>query len=412
MRILTSTLLFLTITLSAFASQDKKQVKIRLQAQQGGNLDETAVYFDHGINPTYNFQEDAQKVLSGVAGVPVIYSITNDNIQCSINGFGTLSTSEVVTIGTVVDVPGQYVFTCPLLDNFDPTSIVTLEDRTVNRFIDLRTNFYSVYLDTTDAPEGRFFIHVSYPSAFSSTVAGCANNDAEIQITTDPSVTWDSYQLFDALNNPVGDHTNVNTTVGFDSLSEGDYYLVRTYGQYTTTENFHIDGNYIVANIGATATQVETFENITFSANAINTNHFEWDFGDGTLISGVAHPDLSYYEPGVYTVTLICTNDYGCTDNATIQIIVSESTSTGVQEETSKDITVATQGKTVTLNMNNPVNGDARVQIYNLIGQTVHNSIVTSERTTIMLDEQPVGYYLLSVKNNNKVSTKRIFLGK
>lgn len=409
MRIFTLTLLLATLTFSAFATQDKKTVKLRIQGQNG-NLDEATVYFDQGINSTYTYQEDAQKVLSGVAGVPVIYSVTTDNTHCSINGYGNLSNTETVPVGIVVDVFGSYTLTCALLDNFSPTSIITLEDRFVNRFVDLRTNFYTVYLDTTDAPEGRFFIHVSYPSTVSSTIAGCANNDASITINTDPSITWDSYQLFDALNTPVGNSTNVNATENFDSLAEGDYYLVRTYGQYTTSENFHINGNYIVANIGATATQVETQENITFSALANNANHFEWDFGDGTLIIGVANPDLSYYEPGVYTVNLLSSNNFGCSDNAQIEIIVTQSTSTGVKEETANNISVTTQSKVVTVNLNNTVSNDAQVQIYNLIGQPVYNAVVNAERTTVSLDAQPVGYYLVSVKNNNKVSTKRIFI--
>lgn len=409
MRIFTLTLLLATFTLSAFATQDKKTVKLRIQGQNG-NLDEATVYFDQAINSNYIYQEDAQKVLSGVAGVPVMYTVTSDNTHCSINGYGTLGSSETVPVGIVVDISGNYTLTCALLDNFSPTSIITLEDRFVNRFIDLRTNFYTVNLDTASAPEGRFFIHVSYPATSSSTFAGCANNDASITINTDPSVTWDSYQLFDALNTPIADYTNVNTTVNFDSLAEGDYYLVRTRGQYTTTENFHVNGHYIVSNIGATATQVETFENITFSALANNANHFEWDFGDGTLITGVANPDLAYYEPGVYTVNLISANNFGCSDNAQIEIIVTQSTSTGVKEETADNIIVATQGKTVTVNMNNTVSEDAQVQIYNLIGQPVYNAAVNAERTTVSLDAQPVGYYLVSLKNNNKVSTKRIFI--
>ena len=267
-------------------------------------------------------------------------------------------------------------------------------------------------LDSGAAPEGRFFIHASYPSSNSKTVAGCANNDAELQISSDTSVTWDSYELFDAFNNSVGAFNNVNTTVTFTGLAEGDYFLLRTYGAYSTTEEFHIDGNYIAANVGASATQVSTLENISFSANAINANHFAWDFGDGTLIIGVAHPDLAYYEPGVYTVNLHASNDHGCTDNAQIEIIVSQSVSTGIYEEAKNEIAIAAQNKTVTVNMNGLANAQAHLQIYNLIGQSVYNASIITDRTTALLDEQPTGYYLVSVKNNDKVSTKRIFIGK
>ncbi|HLP51067.1 MAG TPA: PKD domain-containing protein [Chitinophagales bacterium] len=411
MRFLTFTLLFTLLGISSYASQEKKTVKIRIQSQFG-NLDEATMYFDQGIHPTYDFQEDAEKVLSGVYGVPVIYSVTSDNRHCSINGYGTLSTTEEVALGIMVDVSGNYNLTAPLLDNFDPTSIITLEDRQIGRSIDLRTNFYPLHLDSGAAIEGRFFIHISYPSSFSSTIAGCSNDDAELFINSDTSVTWDKYELFDNNDQPVADFTNVNAPVTFTGLSQGDYYLVRTKGAYQTTQDFYIDGTQIQASIGATALQVETYQNITFSANATNANHFEWDFGDGTLITGVAHPDLAYYEPGVYTVTLFSSNDHGCSTTAQVQVIVTQSTATGINETESKDVIVNAAGRIITIVLPGAVSSGDNVQIHNIIGQPVYNGSLLGDRSTVTFDEHPMGYYLVSVKHNNKISTQRIFIGK
>ena len=410
MKTLIFTLLLATLTSTSFASQNKKQVKVRIQSQNG-NLDEATVYFDQGVNSTYTFQEDAQKVFSGVAGVPVIYSVTTDAIPCSINGYGILSNTEIVPLGIVVDVTGSYNLTCPLLDGFDPTSVVTLQDRKLGISIDLRTNFYPVQINAGDSAQGRFYIHVTYPSIYTTTIAGCLNNDAKINVSTDPSVTWDSYDLFDAFNNPVGNFTNVAAPVNFTGLSEGDYYMVRTLGSYTTTQNFHINGTYIVANIGASSQNVATYENVAFSAQAINANHFAWDFGDGTLINGVAHPDLSYYEPGVYTVNLICTNDAGCSDNAQIQITVSQSAATGIKEATAENVSITSFEKSVSVNLNNSNIEGTQMQIYNLIGQSVYTTPLAAQKTTVSLNEQPTGYYLVSVKNGSNTNTKRVFIG-
>lgn len=87
MRVLIFTLFFATLTSSVFATQNKKQLKLRIQAP-AGNIDEATVYFDQNIDPAYLYAEDAQKVFSGVAGVPLIYSESADNIPCSINGIG------------------------------------------------------------------------------------------------------------------------------------------------------------------------------------------------------------------------------------------------------------------------------------------------------------------------------------
>lgn len=411
MRIFTTILLLLAVSATAFASQNKKQVKLRIQASTG-NLDETSIYFDQGINNIYNYQEDAQKVLSGVAGVPVIYSITSDNVHCSINGYSELANTEEVSIGVMVDVSATYNITCPLLDNFSPTSIITLEDRQIGRFIDLRTNFYQVFIDSGAAAEGRFYLHVSYPSTISSTVAGCSNDDAQISVLTDTTVTWDTYELYDAANNLITSYNNVHSNVNFTGLAQGTYYFVCKYGAYNTTQAIQINGNYLQAGINASATQVATYENISFSAIANNANHFEWDFGDGTLINGVAHPDLAYYEPGIYTVTLHCSNDQGCSDDATIQIIVSQSQATGITETESKEISVTATNRSITVNLNTVENKGATLQVYNLLGQPVSNTAINSSITNISLDTQPSGYYLVSVKNGNSMTTKRIFIGR
>jgi PKD repeat protein len=410
MRLLIFTLFFATLSLSSFASLDKKTVKLRIQGQNG-RLCEASVYFDQGIDSNYVFQEDAQFVASGVAGQPIIYSPTADGIPCSINGYGVLMNTEIVSMGVVVDVSGNFNLTAVQVEGFDPNSIIRLEDRQIHRFVDLRTNFYMCHIDSGDAAEGRFFIHVSYPGSFNTTVASCSNNDGELQVTCDPSITWDSYVLYDALNNPLDTFLNVNTPVTFTGLAEGDYYVIRTYGPYTTTEQYHVNGTYITANIGASALQVETYENVTFSALVHNANHYSWDFGDGTLITGVAHPDLAYYEPGVYTVTLICTNDHGCSATADVQIIVTERVASGVKEETAKESTVITQGKNVVVSINAALNPDAQMKVFNLLGQPVYNSAITTGKTIVSLNDQPMGYYLVSVKNNSKVDTKRVFVG-
>src|SRR3954464_15503130 len=115
MRILIFTLFLATLTLSSYASLDKKTVKLRIGGQNG-RLDEASVYFDQGVDSNYIYQEDALKVLSGVAGQPVMYSITADNQHVSINGYGLLTTSEVISLGVSVDVTGSYNITASVLD--------------------------------------------------------------------------------------------------------------------------------------------------------------------------------------------------------------------------------------------------------------------------------------------------------
>lgn len=65
------------------------------------------------------------------------------------------------------------------------------------------------------------------------------------------------------------------------------------------------------------------FPNITFTNNSSGATGYWWDFGDGS-ISTEQEPVFNhgYKDTGTYEVTLIVTNEYGCTDTFTLEIVV------------------------------------------------------------------------------------------
>jgi len=412
MKYLTSTLILALLTSSVFASQNKAQVVVRLQAQATGNIDQATLYFDNGINPVYVYQEDAQKVFSGVAGVPALFSLSSDLIDCSINGYGSTSVTQEIALGYDVDADGSYDISAPLLDNVDPTSIVLLEDRTLGVFTDLRQGKYTATLHDADPATGRFFIHISKAVQVSTVNAGCSNNDGLISVIQDTSTPWTSCTLLDAFNNQVGTYNNASGQFSFTGLAQGDYYVVYTYGNYSTTQSFHITGNYVVANIVASKTNVEVGEMIDFTASATHSNRYSWDFGDGTLINGVANPSINYYEAGEYVVTLRCDNDHGCYDNAQTTITVTAATVLGINDQKSNEPKVFAAGKSLTVSLSEATTADAQMQVSNLIGQTVYTSPLSEQTQVVSLDNQPNGYYLVSVKNAGVLNTKRVFLSR
>jgi PKD repeat protein len=52
---------------------------------------------------------------------------------------------------------------------------------------------------------------------------------------------------------------------------------------------------------------------VSFANESSGATDYLWDFGDGD-ISNLENPKHLYSDPGVYTVTLIASNDYGCSD--------------------------------------------------------------------------------------------------
>lgn len=411
MKYLIFTFLFAMLATTAFASQNKAQVVIRLQAPNG-NIDEATLYFDNGINPVYVYQEDAQKVFSGVAGVPALFSLSSDSVDCSINGYGASTTTQEIALGYDVDADGLYDISTPLLDNLAATSIIRLEDRLLGTFTDLRQSKYTAQLLANDSATGRFYVHVSAPVQATLNNAGCANDNGVITVAPDNSVTWTSCTLLDAFNNQVATFNNVNAPISFDQLGEGTYYMVYAFGNYTATQEFQVNGHFVVTNITASKTSVEVGEMIDFTAAASNAHDFNWDFGDGTLISGVANPRINYTTPGDYLVNLRSANDYGCEDNAQINITVTSATISGISEQKAAKASVFASAKNVTVNLNNTVSTDAQMNVYNLIGQEVYTASLNNQTEVVSLDEQPNGCYIVSVRNAGVVSTKRIFISK
>jgi hypothetical protein len=392
----------------AFASPDKKQVKIRIQAQTG-NLDETTVYFDYGVVPDFKAQEDMQKSLNHLLGVPVIYSLSKDNQKLMNNGFSVLNKSEVVPLGVMVDSDGVYNISSNFIDKFDATSVIRLEDRANSVFTDLRTNIYQANILASEPAEGRFFLHVSYPVEFVPAPSGCDNNDGTILVETENTIQWTLCDLYDANNVQRGTYTNVNGTFDFTGLEEGDYYMVFVFNNYTTTKQFHINTHAISAEIDIAKVNAYTGEELNFHSITKNATHFEWDFGDGTQIIGIANPSLTYYTPGIYNVTLKCSNDYGCQKIANLAMDIDQVS--GVSNVDEKFATVSSAGKTLTVNMNDELTRNANIKVYNLLGQSVYNQPVTSKISKVELNNEQAGYYLVSVSNGERSTTKRVYIG-
>lgn len=408
MRVLIFTLMLGLLTTSAFATQQKKTLKLRLQNASTGNLDEATVYFDLGIAPSYNYQEDAQKVFGGVPGVPQIWTVTNDNMQVSINGFSMLSNTEVVSVSVDVDQTGSYRFVPALLDNFDETSIVRLEDKSNNTFHDLRSGMYVTTIDENEATDGRFFIHVSTPIMTSSSNSDCSNSNGSVSASFDNSITWTLCNLYDATNTQIGSFTNVNTPVDFTGLAAGTYTMILNYGSYTVTKQFDVKGNFVTTNASVSTPIAMVGQEVEFFANATNSSSFVWEFGDGTLITGVANPSLSFFEPGTYDVKVKASNIYGCQDESQLSITVEKSTSiSDVQTDVAR---VFASQKDVTVQLSSDAK-NAQLDIFNLLGQNVYSNNLGNGVQKVNLGSQPNGYYVVEVKNNSERYTQKVYLG-
>lgn len=325
-RFLSYSLLALSF-LQSFATVEKKQLKIRIIEQATSLLDETSVYLDDGISSTYIFPEDAPKQFSSNPLWPQIYSFTSDSVACYSNGFGNFVSTTVIALGVRVNGGSVYSFTATTIDKFDPTSIIRLEDRVLGIFHDLRGGSYSVQLSQTQFINDRFFIHVSYPAVVTTTDADCNNTNGSINIVQDNSVSWTNCSLYDSTSNLLGTYANINGAFNFNGLVDGNYYLVFTYHNYVVTKVIHVTGRQVISQVVVSNLTPVVGEVVTFNTVSSNATSFNWDFGDGSVTTGVANTETTYGLPGTYRVVVNMWNSYGCSDSTVLTIVVGAATS-------------------------------------------------------------------------------------
>lgn len=405
-KILVFALLIVVIATQAFAA-GKKQVKLRITEVSTAIFDETSVNLDLGVRQ-YTFPEDGQKVFDTSSSAPNIYSFSGDMVACFSNSYGAFAPGTIVPLGIKTEGHGLYSIRATLLDNFDPTSIIRLEDRQQSVFHNLRDGDYLFLLNQFTQNNNRFFLHISYPIAITSIDAGCSNNDGVISVAQDPSISWDTVKLLNDTGRLVYTNTNATGNFTFGTLPFGHYNLVYEYGSYTAGNDIYVNGWSINNEITASTIYAGVYQPIDFFSNSIHTGDYNWNFGDGSEIEGVANPDYAYTQPGTYQVTLVSSNSYGCSSTATITVYISEAT--GVVKINDTDVRINLQNRSLQILFNRQIENGYSVQLFNTVGQSVQQQPLNQTETNIDLGNMAAGVYIVRVANANGALAKKIVL--
>ena len=400
-------LLLLVLALQSFASAGKKEVILRLTEASTYVFDETFVYLDLGSSQ-FIYSEDGQKVFDDSSSAPMLYSFSSDHISCFSNSNGNLVPATVVPLGVRVAGNGTYMISASLIDNFDPTSVLILEDRTLSAFHDLRQSDYSFAINQATQDEGRFSLHISTPPVITTIIAGCSNNDGVILVDQDTSVRWTSGTLYDNNFSMVASFQNITGKFSFGGLAFGNYNMVFTLSNYTAIKPVQLAGKSVSVEVSASTTHTSVGAPVQFFTTATNTSNYLWDFGDGGQITGVVNPTFSYTQAGVYDASIHCSNIFGCSARADITIIVDEATS--VNTVAADNISVTAQNKSLSIRFAQPLQGDISCQIYNAIGEQLISSPLSSNETTIDLSSMPTGIYIVKVKSSHSDFSRKILL--
>jgi hypothetical protein len=368
--------LLLCITaLPAFSALGKKEIRIRLIENSTHTIDEIRIFLDLGVRQ-FSAAEDAQKVFDSTSSAPFFYSFSGDGVPCYSNSYGTFVNDMVVPLGIKVAGNSDYTFEAVLIDNYDATSIIRLEDRTDGIMHEMRLSPYTINIAQAIQDDGRFFLHVSFPSQITTTDAGCQNDDGAVSVSQDNSITWTSWTILDDTLGTVFSNGFVTGNFTYVGLPGGNYNLLFSYGQYSALKPVTVNARNIENSITASTLYATTGQSIQFFSNTTNTNYFLWQFGDGSEITGVANPDFAYLQPGTYTVTLTCSNIYGCM--VTTQMTVYITQATGIENLSDLGATVNVQNRNLLIQFNRPVEQRMDFQLLNSLGQLVNSASLSN----------------------------------
>ncbi|MBL4703135.1 MAG: PKD domain-containing protein, partial [Flavobacteriales bacterium] len=110
----------------------------------------------------------------------------------------------------------------------------------------------------------------------------------------------------------------VNGTFSVNLIATSDYGCVDTSFQDIT-----ISPNPTAA-FTMSDDVVQVLDPVFFTDQSTGASQWDWDFGDNFGTSTTQNPSYSYNDYGNYTITLIVTNSFGCTDTVTHSILVKQ----------------------------------------------------------------------------------------
>lgn len=386
-------------------------MRISISGAVNGYSDEAIVLTGAQYDNNMELGDRAKWYTYDTVNSPTVYTESYDAEKLSVNKFsnaGDLDVSLMAVSGT--GATGTYTLEFNYPATFMANSCIMLEDLYTSTLTDLRqSNTYSFLTsDTTTSP--RFIIHLGKNFTAEPVAASCvANTDGSIDITGD-NISGSSFTLLDNANNILSSETASSTTVTFDNLAAGDYYLVSDYsgncGAVDTIAILIEAENNVTAEFVASADTLllDASGDITFTNNSNGVN-FTWDFGDGNQ-STDQNPNYTYVTAGTYQVTLTSVNAVGCTETSSQTIVVGYSADLSI-DENEIEVSWFVDGENLIIKSIAFTNKAFFVQIYDATGKLVSKTStgINGGQIMVSINDIAKGSYIVTMTDNVAVET-------
>ncbi|MFN8288541.1 MAG: PKD domain-containing protein [Chitinophagales bacterium] len=398
------------VTPSTFQKQaNSEELTITAANDSTQLLDVTTVAFNTDATVNMDADYDGIKV-AGALNRHTLYTHNADPLSwLAVNTLKSIEETSTVPVGFEAGINGHYTFTFDGISSFDPTSYITLEDKKLNVWHDVRSGDYSFISNATDNFD-RFVLHFT-PAAHVNTVNANCNAPGQINIEQPGPASW-QYTVADAQGVVVSSGTLNNSNAVTVSAQSGTYTVTLVdNNNYTVVKNVAVTGAQpIVANFAASKNVAETGEDINFTNTSLAATSVQWDMGDGAILNGpmVTH---NYAAEGVYTVNMMVENADACSSSSNQTVTITAKNATGITPIADNGIKIWSNEDRVYVDFSSKKQVEATINIYNVVGQ-----LVSSEKfgkSTIYsrkLNNLDAGYVIVNVKDNDGTVSKQVFI--